>query len=227
MQFDSSIFFKCYVFFEMIYYGNSKNLILNFIFFQDWGKPGDIHNLGINWHIPNESEISAAQKLIDEFLFDELNNLSEFSKGTILLNRDQLLNRLNVVSNILYGCGSILPFWKSAKKFDDDFCPKSLVDSVTDLTPLEFSTTTRPLELTLGGKNVRQEIAKVAFQLQVRSNDKYPTQQLFGALFVKNFKHTKYIIFKSNFSSDLKMLVAVVKINVYFLSSFKFNDLSL
>jgi proteasome activator subunit 4 len=164
---------------------------LNFIFFQDWGKPGDIHNLGINWHIPNEAEISAAQKLIDEFLFDELNNLSEFSKGTILLNRDQLLNRLNVVSNILYGCGSILPFWKSAKKFDDDFCPKSLVDSVTDLTPLEFSTTTRPLELTLGGKNVRQEIAKVAFKLQVRSNIQH---NFLARYFLKTSNTQKYFL---------------------------------
>jgi hypothetical protein len=62
----------------------------------------------------------------------------------------------------------------------------------------------------LGGKNVRQEIAKVAFQLQVRSNDKYPTQQLFGALFTYLLKTSNTQKFKSNFSSHLKMLVAVI-----------------
>jgi hypothetical protein len=67
---------------------------------------------------------------------------------------------------VLFGCGAVLPFWSA----DDgvEFRPESLVDSVTDLTPLKFSTSSRPLKLTLNGNNVRQEIAKVAFELQVR-----------------------------------------------------------
>ncbi len=135
---------------------------------QEWGKPGDIHNLGLTWHVPSDEEIVAAQKLLDEFLADELTTLNDFSDGKVPLNRDQLLNRLNVVSNILHGCGSLLPFWKNGDKTDEeDFCPKNLVDSVTDLTPLEFVTVPRALKLTLRGKNVRQEIATTASKLQV------------------------------------------------------------
>ena len=138
--------------------------------FQEWGKPGDIHNLGIDWHIPGEEELSAAQKLIDEFLADELTQLTEFSRGKITLDRDQLLNRLNVVANILFGCGTFLPFWNGGDKDKtdtEDFRPKNLVDSVTDITPLEFVTVPKQKFLTFRGKNVRQEIAKVAFELQV------------------------------------------------------------
>jgi len=118
--------------------------------------------------VPSDEEIVAAQKLLDEFLADELTTLNDFSDGKVPLNRDQLLNRLNVVSNILHGCGSLLPFWKNGDKTDEeDFCPKNLVDSVTDLTPLEFVTVPRALKLTLRGKNVRQEIATTASKLQV------------------------------------------------------------
>jgi proteasome activator subunit 4 len=58
--------------------------------FQEWGKPGDIYNLGVEWHTPSEEEISAAQKLVDEFLFDELKVLSEFSRGVVALDREQV-----------------------------------------------------------------------------------------------------------------------------------------
>ena len=68
------------------------------------------------------------------------------------------------MSNIIYGCGTVLPFWDTEV---DEFEPKRLVESVTDLRPLKYVTTPRPVTLTLRGKNVRQEIAKVTFQLQV------------------------------------------------------------
>jgi hypothetical protein len=38
---------------------------------------------------------------------------------------------------------------------------------VTDFTPLKYVTAPRPLKLTVRGKNVRQETAKVVFELQV------------------------------------------------------------
>ena len=69
------------------------------------------------------------------------------------------------MSNIIYGCGAVLPFWDTEA---DEFEPKRLVESVTNLRPLKYVTSPRPVTLTLRGKNVRQEIAKVTFQLQVR-----------------------------------------------------------
>ena len=68
------------------------------------------------------------------------------------------------MSNIIYGCGAVLPFWDTEA---DEFEPKRLVESVTNLKPLKYVTSPRPVTLTLRGKNVRQEIAKVTFQLQV------------------------------------------------------------
>ena len=152
--------------------------------------------------MPSEEEIGAAQKLLDEFLADEVSTLTAFADGKIPLNRDQLLNRLNVVSNILHGCGSLLPFWKNGcgddkNDVDEDFCPKKLVDSVTDLTPLEFVTVPRALKLTLQGKNVRQEIATTASKLQVNG---YITgvASLFLLAFKKNSisGHKKALVLK-------------------------------
>ena len=89
-------------------------------------------------------------------------NYSWLNPATFLL---QLLNRLHIMSNIIYGCGAVLPFWDTEA---DEFEPKRLVESVTNLKPLKYVTSPRPVTLTLRGKNVRQEIAKVTFQLQVR-----------------------------------------------------------
>jgi hypothetical protein len=43
----------------------------------------------MEWHVPGEEEMTAAQKMLDEFLVEELDTLTQFSRGSISLDRDQ------------------------------------------------------------------------------------------------------------------------------------------
>jgi hypothetical protein len=86
----------------------------------------------LNWQIPDENELKSAQELIDEFLGEELDTLLNFANGTLQLTREQLKNRLTVVSTMIIGAGNALPHW-------DEQGPKPfLTESVTNLDPLNF-----------------------------------------------------------------------------------------
>ena len=92
---------------------------------RDWGKPGNIHDLQLQWHVPNAEEVACAQRLLDRFLAHELDSLSAFSLGDKTLTKEELKNRLSIVSNFLYGCGGVIPFLPS----DPETNPK-IVDSL-------------------------------------------------------------------------------------------------
>lgn len=48
---------------------------------QDWGRPGDLWNLEIQWHVPSVEEISFAFYLLDLILQPELQRLKRFAEG--------------------------------------------------------------------------------------------------------------------------------------------------
>lgn len=48
---------------------------------QDWGRPGDLWNLEIQWHVPSVKEISLAFYLLDLILQPELQRLKRFAEG--------------------------------------------------------------------------------------------------------------------------------------------------
>lgn len=52
-----------------------------YIIIQDWGRPGDLWNLDIRWHVPSVEELSLAFYLLDLFLQPELQRLQRFAKG--------------------------------------------------------------------------------------------------------------------------------------------------
>ena len=65
----------------------------NFVLFlsnnaiQDWGKPGDLFNLNIQWHIPSREEKLLAKDLLDMFLQPELTKLERFVDESLTLSR--------------------------------------------------------------------------------------------------------------------------------------------
>lgn len=62
---------------------NKKHLYL----LQDWGKPGDLWNLDIQWHVPSSEEISFAFYLLDTFLQPELTRLELYALGELEMSR--------------------------------------------------------------------------------------------------------------------------------------------
>ena len=54
---------------------------------QDWGKPGDLFNLNIQWHIPSSEEKLLAKDLLDMYLQPELTKLERFVDESLTLSR--------------------------------------------------------------------------------------------------------------------------------------------
>ncbi|EGV92976.1 Proteasome activator complex subunit 4 [Cricetulus griseus] len=54
---------------------------------KDWGKPGDLWNLGIQWHVPSSEEVSFAFYLLDSFLQPELIKLQRCGDGELEMSR--------------------------------------------------------------------------------------------------------------------------------------------
>lgn len=79
---------------------------------RDWGKPGDINNLDILWHVPTKEEMEFVQHLLETFIKPELLKLLEWSQDKISLTRDELQCSLNLILDGLLGAGFCLPLWE-------------------------------------------------------------------------------------------------------------------
>uniref|UniRef100_A0A8B9T549 Proteasome activator subunit 4 n=1 Tax=Anas platyrhynchos TaxID=8839 RepID=A0A8B9T549_ANAPL len=76
---------------------------------KDWGKPGDLWNLDIQWHVPSDEEINFAFYLLDTFLQPELARLEQYATGKLEMSRDDVQQCLAIVHNCLIGSGNVLP----------------------------------------------------------------------------------------------------------------------
>ncbi|KAB0397626.1 hypothetical protein E2I00_012676 [Balaenoptera physalus] len=87
----------------------STTLIYPTEYCSDWGKPGDLWNLGIQWHVPSSEEVAFAFYLLDSFLQPELIKLQRCGDGELEMSRDDVLQSLTIVHNCLIGSGNLLP----------------------------------------------------------------------------------------------------------------------
>uniref|UniRef100_A0A4W3GX57 Proteasome activator subunit 4b n=1 Tax=Callorhinchus milii TaxID=7868 RepID=A0A4W3GX57_CALMI len=76
---------------------------------KDWGKPGDLWNLQIKWHVGSPEEISFAYYVLEKFLQPELSRLQRCAEGELEMSRDDMQQSLSIVQNCLIGSGSLLP----------------------------------------------------------------------------------------------------------------------
>ncbi|CAL8299965.1 unnamed protein product [Merluccius merluccius] len=76
---------------------------------KDWGRPGDLWNLDIQWHVPCVEETSFAFYILDLILQPELQRLQRFSQGEQEMSRDDVLQSLAIVQHCLLGAGSLMP----------------------------------------------------------------------------------------------------------------------
>ncbi|XP_075223188.1 proteasome activator complex subunit 4A-like isoform X2 [Lycorma delicatula] len=122
-----------------------------------WGKSGDIHNLNISWHFPDEYDLNEVQRLISKYLPPELERLEKYVKNEITLTREELQCSLSIVMAVL-NCGHLLPDW--------DEPPISLIESYQP--PLHSSVTLGIIgKLTMpDGSNVRKTVVFAISSLQ-------------------------------------------------------------
>uniref|UniRef100_A0AAY4C4F7 Proteasome activator subunit 4 n=1 Tax=Denticeps clupeoides TaxID=299321 RepID=A0AAY4C4F7_9TELE len=76
---------------------------------KDWGRPGDLWNLDICWHVPNTEERAFVFYTLDLLLQPELQKLKSYAEGEQDMSRDDVLQSLSIVQHCLLGAGSLMP----------------------------------------------------------------------------------------------------------------------
>eukprot|EP00057_Strongylocentrotus_purpuratus_P019391 XP_011673865.1 PREDICTED: proteasome activator complex subunit 4 isoform X2 [Strongylocentrotus purpuratus] len=78
---------------------------------RDWATCGDIHNLGVKWHIPSDDGVACVKELLDIYYKPEIEKLQNYIKGESI-SREKLLQSLTILFNVLTGAGVLMPKWK-------------------------------------------------------------------------------------------------------------------
>ncbi|KAM9847519.1 proteasome activator complex subunit 4A [Aulostomus maculatus] len=88
--------------------GGFHQPISDYLPIKDWGRPGDLWNLDIQWHVPSVEETSFAFYLLDLILQPELQRLQRFAQGEQEMSRDDVLQSLTIVQHCLLGAGGLM-----------------------------------------------------------------------------------------------------------------------
>ncbi|XP_060063003.1 proteasome activator complex subunit 4-like [Ylistrum balloti] len=115
----------------------------------EWAMPGDIHNLQMKWHVPNDEEMQFASEILHAILEPELEAIKTVSADN-QMNREELLRRLNAILECLLGAGCVLPMWEDAVV--------NIVDSCVSLRRQHCQSTGQHSCITLNGRNVRETV---------------------------------------------------------------------
>ncbi|KAL7869287.1 hypothetical protein AOLI_G00132750 [Acnodon oligacanthus] len=76
---------------------------------KDWGRPGDLWNLQVQWHVPSAEETAFVFYILDLLLQPELQRLQKYAQGEQDMSRDDVLQSLSIVQHCLLGAGCMLP----------------------------------------------------------------------------------------------------------------------
>ncbi|XP_076019061.1 proteasome activator complex subunit 4A isoform X2 [Genypterus blacodes] len=109
----------------------------DYLAIKDWGRPGDLWNLDIRWHVPCVEEISFAFYLLDLILQPELQRLQRFAQGEQDMNRDDVLQSLAIIQHCLLGAGSLMPPLKG-EPIPDLVCSMVSLDETGLYTGMEY-----------------------------------------------------------------------------------------
>ncbi|KAL4612987.1 proteasome activator complex subunit 4B-like [Arapaima gigas] len=122
---------------------------------RDWGRPGDLRNLQIQWHVPSTDEIAFVFHLLDLLLQPEVLRLQRHAEGKETMSRDDVLHSLTIVQHCLLGAGSLLP------PLDGPEVP-GLVSSMVSLEDIEICL---GVDYDLSRNNYRETMYHVMRQL--------------------------------------------------------------
>ncbi|MEE6474286.1 hypothetical protein FKM82_010338 [Ascaphus truei] len=138
---------------------------------KDWGKPGDLWNLNIKWHVPSSEEITFAYYLLDNFLQPELLKLERYGNGELEMARDDVQQCLTIVHSCLIGSGNLLPSLQGERV-------THLVTSMVSLSETKLFT---GIDFDYSKENYRELIAKILRKLlhYILDNSEDDTKSLF------------------------------------------------
>ncbi|KAK1171117.1 proteasome activator complex subunit 4-like [Acipenser oxyrinchus oxyrinchus] len=138
---------------------------------KDWGKPGDLWNLNIHWHVPTSEEKAFVFYILDIILQPELVKLQRHASGELEMPRDDILQSLTIVQHCLMGSGSILPFLDGER----------ITDLVPSLVSLGETALYTGVDYDMTRENYRDAICSVMRKLlhHILENSEDDTKSLF------------------------------------------------
>ncbi|KAL3050189.1 hypothetical protein OYC64_012265 [Pagothenia borchgrevinki] len=154
--------------------GGFHQPISDYLPIKDWGRPGDLWNLDIRWHVPSVEETSFAFYLLDLILQPELQRLQRFAQGEQDMSRDDVLQSLTIIQHCLLGAGSLMPALKG------ETIPK-LVQSMVNLDETTLYT---GVEYDDTRENYRDAVCRVMRQLlnYILEHSEDDTKSLFSII---------------------------------------------
>uniref|UniRef100_A0A668UKK3 Proteasome activator subunit 4 n=1 Tax=Oreochromis aureus TaxID=47969 RepID=A0A668UKK3_OREAU len=141
---------------------------------KDWGRPGDLWNLEIQWHVPSVEEISFAFYLLDLILQPELQRLKRFAEGEQDMSRDDVLKSLTIVQHCLLGAGGLMPPLKGER----------IPELVHSMVNLDETTLYTGMKYDESRENYRDAICSVMRQLlqYILEHSEDDTKSLFSII---------------------------------------------
>ncbi|XP_036438981.1 proteasome activator complex subunit 4A isoform X1 [Colossoma macropomum] len=145
---------------------------------KDWGRPGDLLNLAIQWHVPSEEEKTFVFNTLDLLLQPELKRLQRHAQGEQEMSRDDILQSLSIVHHCLLGAGSLLPLLRGEPV-------PELVHTMMQLCETNLYT---GVEYDMSRQNYREVVCTVMRQLlhHILDHSEDDTKSLFSIIKVIN-----------------------------------------
>uniref|UniRef100_A0A7N9ASQ6 Proteasome activator subunit 4a n=1 Tax=Mastacembelus armatus TaxID=205130 RepID=A0A7N9ASQ6_9TELE len=154
--------------------GGFNQPISDYLPIKDWGRPGDLWNLDIQWHVPSVEETSFAFYLLDLILQPELQRLQRFALGEQDMSRDDVLQSLTIVQHCLLGAGSLMPPLKG----------EPIPELVHSMVILDETTLYTGMEYDESRENYRDAVCRVMRQLlhYILEHSEDDTKSLFSII---------------------------------------------
>ncbi|KAG7462683.1 hypothetical protein MATL_G00187310 [Megalops atlanticus] len=154
--------------------GGFQRPLKDYLPIKDWGRPGDLWNLQIQWHVPSAEEVAFVFYVLDLLLQPELVRLQRYAQGEQGMSRDDVLQSLSIVQHCLLGAGSMLPPLQG----------EPIPDLVTSMVSLNETTLYTGVEYDTSRENYREAICKVMRQLlhYILEHSEDDTKSLFSII---------------------------------------------
>ncbi|XP_036816791.1 proteasome activator complex subunit 4B isoform X1 [Oncorhynchus mykiss] len=141
---------------------------------KDWGRPGDLWNLHIQWHVPSVEETRFVFYVLDLILQPELLRLQRYAQGERDMTRDDVLQSLSIVQHCLLGAGSLFPPLRG----------EPITELVTSMVNLGETNLFTGVSYDLSRENYRDAICRVMRQLlhHILEHSEDDTKSLFSII---------------------------------------------
>ncbi|XP_061914340.1 proteasome activator complex subunit 4A [Entelurus aequoreus] len=148
--------------------------ISDYLPIKDWGRPGDLWNLDIRWHVPSADETKFTYSLLDQILQPELERLQSYAEGDQDMSRDDVLQSLTIIQHCLLGAGGLMPPLKG----------EPIPELVHSMVNLDETTLYTGADYDQSKENYRESICRVMRLLlhYILENSEDDTKSLFSII---------------------------------------------